>query len=239
VQSGVKQAEGGVLAADAEARSARLALGSLIGRPGEEVFPEGGLDLTLLATETPDLNAWQERPEIAALKQRTAAVERLTAAAQGAFLPALSAQAAWHYGKPGINTPANDWMDYAVAGLNLSWTLWDWKARSLRVQKAESAARLQQTVLRQTEDAVRTQLQTAVVQLDATRAGLTVAAERVGLVRDRRRMVEARLQQGMATESELLDAEDDLRQAETDLVRAQVRVRMAETEMLYALGKGN
>jgi outer membrane protein TolC len=40
-----------------------------------------------------------------------------------------------------------------------------------------------------------------------------------------------------ATETEYLDAQDDLTQAELDLALARTRVRLAEAALLWALGR--
>ena len=236
LQTGLRQAESALIAAKSEARAARLSLGNLVGCSGAEVQPDGDLEQSALTYE-PDVSAWQDRPELKAFDARIAQAQHLSAVIRGSYYPTLSALAAYHYARPGINTVANEWMDYAVAGVNLTWTLWDFRSRQLRVEKSTAAARALEANRRQVQDALHTQSAATRSQLESAAEALGKARERVELQRQRLDLIEGRYRQGMATESELLDGEDDLRNTELDLARAQAAQRMAEVDLLYASGR--
>ena len=63
------------------------------------------------------------------------------------------------------------------------------------------------------------------------------AADRADLQRRIHEFVSRRYDQAGATESEYLDAQDDLTQAEIELALARTRVRLAEAAVLWTLGE--
>ena len=119
----LRQAESAVVAADAAVSAARLQLGNLVGEPGTEIVPESDLDRALLDTAGFRAVPAESRVEVAALNARIGQSRHLLTAQQGSLLPSLSGNAAYHYGKPGVNFEQNKWMDYYVLGVTASWTL--------------------------------------------------------------------------------------------------------------------
>ncbi len=234
-ESRLKQTESALIAAEAEARATRLLLGSFVGKAGEEMFPADELELSLITSEF-DL-ALETRNEIRALNSRISQTQHLTRAAQGSFLPTLAAQAAYHYAKPGVNQFENEWMDYATVGVNLTWTLWDWNSRSSQVAKARAGVRTLEARKQELTDALATRLATAQQNVDAAQAALAKATERLELEQRRFRMIEGRYRVGAGSESEFLDAQDDLTNAQLDRDGAAARLRLAEAEWLNAAGK--
>ena len=220
-----------------DARVGRLELGLAIGRPGVEISPEGGLTQTLLAPDMTGDAGPTERPEVAVLRSHQSAAESRARAARGAWWPQISATAGVHGGRPGIDPVDNEWMTWASAGLRLSWPLWDWGGRSAEVEQARARARAI-AVLR---DGLLDDLETARVQaearLESARSRLTAARERAEFERERLGLIRSRRRTGMATLTELLDAQDDLAQAETAETVALAGVRLAEADLLYANGR--
>ena len=231
----LRQSEGAALTAVAEAKAARLQLASLIGRPGQEITPADALEQPITADE--QTVAWEHRHEIAATTARQEQSRHLTRAARGSFLPTLSAQAAYHYGKPGVDQFTNEWMDYATVGVNLSWTLWDWNSRSAKVAQARAGMRTLEARHQELLDALQTRLSTANENLRAARETLAKSDERVALERRRFELMQGRYRIGSGSESEYLDAQDDLTAAELDRDSAAVRLRIAEAEWLNAAGR--
>jgi outer membrane protein len=65
---------------------------------------------------------------------------------QSAWYPHLYAFGNYHYGKPGVDPIANEWMDYWSLGLSLQWQIWNWGGRKAKIEQA----RLQQNTVRHT-----------------------------------------------------------------------------------------
>jgi len=233
--SRLRQAEQAVLSAEADAQAARLALGNLVVQPGLEIHPAAELDAPIADSALTPLPL-KSRVEVSAAQMRLDQSLRLTRAAQGALLPSLSGLAAYHYAKPGVNMTENEWMDYYTLNLTASWTLWDWQARSERVAQARAAARALEERKQDLVNALNTRYQIALSALRAAQAAQAKAAERMDIERRRLDLLDGRMQQGMASESEFLDSHDDLTAAETDLISATARLRLAEADLLLAAG---
>ncbi|MCX6600285.1 MAG: TolC family protein [bacterium] len=233
--SRLRQAEQAVLSAEADAQAARLALGNLVVQPGLEIHPAAELDAAIADSALTPLPL-KSRVEVSAAQMRLDQSLRLTRTARAALLPSLSGLAAYHYAKPGVNMTENEWMDYYTLGLTASWTLWDWRARSQRVGQARAAAGALDARMHDLVNTLNTRYETALAARRAAGAVLAIAAERAAIERRRLDLVEGRMQQGMASESEFLDTHDDLTAAETDLISATARLRLAEADLLYAAG---
>ncbi len=234
--SHLQKAKQAFLNAELEASSSRLLLGLLTGHPGEEIHPVDNLEQSLLPVQIiPDL-ALATRPEIAVINRHVEMLDHTQRAVKGSYLPKVDIQGAYHYGKPGVDMIAGDWMDYATIGVNLSWVLWDWGGRSRQLQQvkasqralSQSRAGLEKSLTNQYIDA-RNRYQNASDLLSSANDLLVIERERYSLV-------QSRYDQGMATETELLDAQDDLTLAEIELAVTTAGLRMAEVNLIHAAG---
>jgi outer membrane protein TolC len=234
--SRLSQAEQNVMMIDAALNSARLTLGNLIGVAGQEVIPEGDLSGALVDSTSPPEIPSESRVEVAAVNARLEQTHHLTQASKGALLPTLSGNAAYHYAKPGVDMIKNDWMNYYVLGVTASWTLWDWNSRQYQVNQVRSTGKALEARKQDLVNSLNTARHTTLEVWMAARGARDKAAEHAALEKQRITMVENRLKNGMATESEYLDAQDDLTNAETDLATATVQLRLAEADLLYASG---
>jgi outer membrane protein len=225
-----------LLAEDALA-TAELALGSLLGRPGERVAPDGGLDEPLVHDDEIGGAGVGEKPELAAASSRCEQSRERTRAAKGSLMPSVSAAAAMNYGRPGVDLVQNEWMSWASAGVSVSWTLWDWGARRDEVRAAEAAAQALEAQTSELNRRLENALAVARARLDLAREGLGVAADRLALERQRLELVTGRYDQGMATETELLDAQDDLAEADAAHASSLASLRLAEVDLIYAIGR--
>ena len=223
--------------ADAALDSAALALGRLVGRPGAVVLPGGDVGATLLPGEPDSLRGADDRPDLASLGHEASRQRELAAAARGRLLPRVTADLRTRFARPGVDALANDWMAYGTAGVSVDWPLWDAGARRSRARQAEARATLVEAQRRDLAEAVATAIATARAGLRAAAVVEEQAAGRVALQERLLRMVAGRQAQAAASGTEYLDALDDLAQAEAELVLARTRVRLAETALLWALGR--
>lgn len=231
----VRQAEAAVAGTEADVYAARTQLAYLVGKSGEEVAPNDELDQPIANPEEGvDIEA---RRDVSALSARIEQTRHLSGAARGSFLPALSAQAAYHYAKPGIDQFKNDWMEYGVFGVNLSWMLWDWNSRSAKVAQVQAGQHALEARKQDLMDMLHAKLLSAAGSVRLAREALAKTDERLALERRRFDMVQGRYQIGTSSESEYLDAQDDLTAAELDRANTAVRLRLAEAEWLNAAGR--
>ena len=230
-------AEQRMLRAELESVTDELALGTAIGRPGDRVAPGGALDASLLSGATPGDGTFESRPELAALGARRDESDLRARAALGALLPSVVASAHMSYGRPGVDPVENEWMSWASARVSLAWTLFDRGARHQRVEAARATARAIDATRSDLHRRLQGAFETARVRLDFAMRQSAKASQRVEAERRRLELVGGRREQGMATETELLDAHDDLADAEASEVAARAAVRLAESDLLYAAGR--
>jgi outer membrane protein TolC len=75
------------------------------------------------------------RPELVALDKSNEQLAATKSILAGSRLPFVAGKAGYHYGKPGLNNGINEFMDYGVAGVNLTWNLYD--GMKTHAQKAQ------------------------------------------------------------------------------------------------------
>jgi len=232
-QARLKQQE-----ADHADRLAQIALRELLD------LPQGGEDLLLDSLEVSgsDLEdpSWDlarsRREEFRTLEaQHSAATERI-GVERAAYYPAVGIFGAVDYGRPGIDKIANEWMLYEVAGVNLTWTLWDWKIRRSRVEQMRVAQNQLSESQSALESRVRLELEGAELNLKNARRRLEVAQQGQDLAEKVLKWVSERYAQGVATEKEFLDAQDDLSSSQMDYVLALGDVRLAQISAKLAVG---
>ena len=76
-----------------------------------------------------------------------------------------------------------------------------------------------------------------VLELDASKEAATVADDEIRAAAETERVVSKRYRQGVATNTEVLDAQLARLQAELDRTRAIANVRLAEARLERALGR--
>jgi outer membrane protein len=148
----------------------------------------------------------------------------------------VNLEGGWHYGRPGVDLIADDWMDYGSVAVRLSWTLWDWGVRRRQIQSVRAREMSIRERRSDLENDFLTRRAIAASHLEAASAGQDKAAERVELENRRLELTRQRVHDGHASASALLDSQDDLTLAEVELAASRARLRLAEVELLDAMG---
>lgn len=231
----LRRTEQGTIQAEAEAAARRYQLGGLVGRAGTQIRPRAELGASLLDGGE-ESRPWNDRAELRALDARLDAADQSARAASGSYWPTVDLEGGWHYGSPGVDPVTNEWMDYGTVALNLRWTLFDFGGRSSRVKSLRAQERALAASRDDLQDALHSRQANARTQLESVRRETERAGERLDLEQRRLVLAQERWQQGHATESEMLDAQDDVTLAASDHATALARLRLAEAELLAALG---
>lgn len=234
VESKILQVKGALSTANAEVETAKLNLGMIVGRSGEPITPETSFASTS-ESNSEGRTGIPNKPELLTIDARISQAKAASGIIRASYLPTVGLVFAYHYAKPGINAVANEWMGYYNTGLNVSWTIWDWKARQNRSAKANIVER--ELALRKNEikDALLTREESSSRRYNAAIKVEELATSRVMKEKERLSLLRARYQLGAGTESELLDVEDDLRSAETELVEAKVKCQLSKAEFQRAM----
>jgi outer membrane protein TolC len=179
------------------------------------------------------------RTERTGLEIRTRiAGERETAALAGR-LPAVSLVSGFDYTRPNprIFPRVDEWRHSWDVGVNVSWTTWDAGRTRFEVAEAASLKEAARERLAEFDSTLTLEIRQRTVDLDSTRAQITAAGEGVRAAAEARRVVQERFAAGVATSTDLLDAQVALLQAELDRTRALANARLASARLDRALGR--
>ncbi len=124
---------------------------------GKTVNPE---NLVLPQFETVPLKELN-RPELSLFSLQKQNLEAASQLASSARMPRVSAFAQGGYGKPGLNMLNNEFDFYYVAGLRLTWNIWDWN----KTQRQQQINTLKSNMLDNRREAFEQNIQLASAQL--------------------------------------------------------------------------
>jgi outer membrane protein len=183
--------------------------------------------------------ARSQRVERKAFESRVEAAAARIDAAAAAARPQLAVAGGFDYARPNprIFPREDEWHDSWDISLNVNWSLWDGGRN--RAERAEAAAAASSARARAAD--FDRQLAFEVTQrrldLDSSRAAIAVANAGLRAAMEARRVLSDRYDAGVATNTEVLDAQTDVLQAELTLTRALANVRLADARLARALGR--
>ncbi|MBI2212693.1 MAG: TolC family protein [Acidobacteria bacterium] len=179
------------------------------------------------------------RAELRSLSARVDAADAYARAARASRLPQASLSAAYDYASPNqkILPLTDSWEDTWSVGVGVSWTLFD----GGRTAASEAKARAEAESLRRLADDARQRVRLEVtgraLELDAAIAAVAVSKRGLEAAAENERVSRDRYREGVASSSDLLDAETQTLRAGLDLVAAQSSLRTAEAQLARALGR--
>ncbi len=183
--------------------------------------------------------AKESRPERAALQRRIEAAAARVDAASSSARPSVALNGGVDYGRPNprIFPRTDKWQDSWDVSINASWSLWDGGRRAADVGSASAAERALRARLDEFDSLVALEIRQRRLDLEAGIASAKAAADGVRSAAEARRVLGERFAAGVATSTEVLDAQVALLQAELDLTRAVATARIAEARLARAIGQ--
>jgi outer membrane protein TolC len=180
-----------------------------------------------------------QRAERAALDTRVAAAGERTRAAQAGRKPVVAIGGGVDYARPNPRIFPREaaWRDSWDASINVSWPLFDGGKTRADVEEAAAGARAAQARLAEFDAALSGEIRQRTSELAASRAAIEAAAHGVTAAVEARRVVGERFSAGVATSTDVLDAQVALLQAELDRTQAMAAARLAEARLARALGQ--
>ncbi len=121
--------------------------------------------------------------------------------------------------------------------LNISMDLWNWGATARQAEQAKARLAQAQDALGMIKDAVALELSQCRLELDGARAKIAVAREAADQAEENLRVVRERFREGVALNTDVLDAEVLALQAKTNLTQALVDAELAGARFRKALGE--
>lgn len=190
--------------------------------------------------ETLQQKAAEQRPELAAIRERIEMAARQVALTRGERLPSVHLQAGYDLANPNTRYFPQEgaWHDTWSVGVGMTWTAWDWGIIEQRQRQAAAGQRQ----LEEREQELREGIALEVLQnrLAATEAARRIELAREGIAQARahERSLRERFAAGTAASTEVLDAEVALERTRLALVQALADQQLAWTELERATGEG-
>jgi outer membrane protein TolC len=178
------------------------------------------------------------RADREALSLRADAAEQRIEAAKADRKPSIAVVGGVDYARPNPRIfPRKDaWEDSWDVGVNVSWTLWNGGRTDAQVAEARHQAAAARERVAEFDRQIALEVRQRQLDLESARAQVGTAADAVRSATEARRVVAERFTAGVATTTDLLDAQVDQLQAELDRTRALANVKLAEARLERAKG---
>lgn len=231
----------------AEARgqhlSSEAALARLLGLPLDQRFAlVEPLDVPQ-SVATPGRASSREpgadRPERAAARLRLDAVQAREAAARVGDWPAVALLGGVDYAHPNprIFPRRAEWVASWDLTVQASWSIWDGGRTQAELAQARAAVAAERARAAEIDAAVALDVRQRRLELDAAQAAVAAADEAVRAAAEAERVAADRFDAGLATSTEVLDAQVARLQAELDRTRARAGLRLALARLARAEGR--
>jgi outer membrane protein len=242
---------------DIDARNAvevaRTSLNSLIGLPvGTDLelttsadslasrIPEAGQASDSAAAAQPLLDlALANRPELKSAEFRIKASEAGVKAAAAGWYPQLALMGDYYYLRPNPRLmPAQDKF-YGTwdIGIAVSFDVWNWGQTKSQAEQARAQLAQARDTRRLLEDQAVLEVTQSRLALTQAREKVKVAGEAVAQADENLRIVREKFKQGVALNTDVLDAEVFLLQAKVARTQASIDLVLAQARLEKALGQ--
>lgn len=229
--------------ADKAVRLAMVTLNSACGLPlGTTVevasLPTGGNG------NVPDLDSLlsrgvSARPELKAFRYRVSSAEAGVSIARSGWYPSIALTGNYYYSKPNsrIMPTKNEWEDTWDVGVIMSLDIWNWGRTVHQTRQAKAQLRSVRDALSQLEDAVQIEITASYLDVAKSEESIKVAREGVAQAEENYRITKEKFELGLASNTDLLDAEVALLQAKTSLTKSSAEYQIALADLERAVGR--
>ncbi len=190
-------------------------------------------DASLAALTVPAAANSVDRPELAGLRQRLAAAEKMVAVARGARRPTVNAFASYQYDQGWkLDRHADSWL----AGVSVDLNVFDGGQTSGKIRQAEAELAQVKEMLRKAELGFALEAEQARLAYDSARERLAVSAQTVAQAEESAALTRARFEKGALLAADLIGVEGRLIEARMRRTIAEADERIALAELHRALG---
>jgi outer membrane protein TolC len=230
-----------------DAARAEIQLARLVGAvPGQPISLSTAVDRPVpgvaeIAAGSADAivaRAREDRPERQALAARESSRRAAADAASSLKRPQVSVLAAVEPARPNPRfvPRVDEWNTGWDLGVNATWTLWDGgRSRAERAGALAEADALRHR-LADFDQGVAVEVHERLLDLSTARAALSASADAVTAAAEARRVLGERFLAGVATNTDVLDADLAWLEAELERTRLEVNLRLSEARLLRTAG---
>jgi outer membrane protein TolC len=183
--------------------------------------------------------AHDQRSERRALEDRAAAAREQIAVARSKSLPQVAVNGGYDYARPNprIFPRSSLWEDSWDVSVNVTWSIWDGGRSRADGAQAAATARAAASRVLDFDRQLTFEIRQRRLEVDSSRAAIEAAADGVRAAQEAFRVVGERFNAGVATNTDVLDAETALLQAQLDQTRALANAMLADARLARAVGR--
>lgn len=240
VEARVSQQQTLLIQARNQRDAARAELARLMGAPVDADFDaEATLEAPDTVPVTPMGSPPGPRADLLALSLRAEAAAARVDAARADSKPTVAVVGGVDVARPNPRIfPRKDaWEDSWDLGVNVTWTLWNGGRTAAQVAEARHQLDAARERAAELDSQIALEVRQRRLDLESARAQVATAAAGLRSATEARRVVAERFSAGIATTTDLLDAQVDQLEAELDRTRALASVKLAEARLARALGQ--
>lgn len=157
-------------------------------------------------------------------------------AARSAYYPSIVAQAAYRYGRPGVDQLKNEWMHYYTAGVRLEWNLFSFGADQANVEKQKIETHKVDLRLALMTKQLKAQLELITSECDVKKQSLRLLDAQIAQESAKQMLIDAKLRQGVVSTIEMLEAETSKTSALLKRAQTEIEYNMKLIELATAIG---
>ena len=176
------------------------------------------------------------RPELKMQKIALKMAEEGLGIAKSDYLPAISLITNYDQTK-GSEPPIDKWQKAWNAVIAFELDIWNWGRTKEKVKQAKSVINQNQDALSLLKKAIELEIRNTFLNLQAAEKKILVVEKAVEQSREGFRMTDLRFKEGMATNTDVLDATTLQSQAETNYYQALYDCYLAEAALKRAMGE--
>jgi outer membrane protein TolC len=183
--------------------------------------------------------AFEKRPEVLGMNARVKASEAGLTSARGGWWPQIYLVGDYNYNRPNtrIFPTTDEFKDTWDVSVSVSFDLWNWNQTGHQTTQAQAQLAQAQEGLSMIQDGVTLEVTQSYLNIQKAKERKIVSEQGVAQAEENYRTTDGKYKQGLAANSELLDAEVALLQAKLNLTQSLVEYELAIAQLSRAIGE--
>ena len=204
----------------------------------EEVELEDILSFNEINYSLPECikKALRKRPEVKEMESRLKMAEEGIKVACSNFFPQIYLIGNWDK-KKGAEIPIDEWEESSSIVISVSMDIWDWGENRNEVKKAKAQFEQLKNNFSLLKNGIELEVRSSFLNLLSARERIKVQEEAVKEAEKNFKDTSLRFKEGMATNTDVLDAELLLTKSRMDYYRALYEFHIAKAELEKAMGE--
>ena len=183
--------------------------------------------------------AFEKRPEMLGMNALVKASEAGLTSARGGWWPQIYLIGDYNYLRPNQRyfPMLDEFKDSWDVTLSVSFDLWNWNQTGHQTTQAQAQLAQAQEGLSMTKDGITLEVTQSYLNIQKAKERKVVSEQEVAQAEENYRTMDGKYKQGLAANSELLDAEVALLQAKLNLTQSLVDYELAIAQLSRAIGE--